>query len=273
MAEPKDNDENNWGFGTGDPVSRLAGTLYGTQVKKVSEKVATYDIGAKRLRSTFNAARSEADRSAAILIFALADDLMLSGLEQHLRGHVKGGWAEVSSGNGLLATATDRITLLALLAWIEPVVYSDLRALKSIRNLFAHHPDAIGFDDEKAKSYIATLSPFEKEMSRQMALGGDAPISQRQIYLIRSGFTLTHLVHNLAVGPLAREEHVAPGHVERVNWEELPSNIRELYNILGEHIVSVMKPASSRPSAPTPILPKENDPNVSPGLPAEEYGV
>lgn len=160
MARPKDKDENNWGFGTDDPVSQLAGTMYDAQVKRIREQVSAYDIGAARLRSTFSAARSEADRSAAILMFALAEDLMLSGLQQHLRGDVKGGWAEVSSGNGLLATANDRITLLALLGWMEPVVYSDLRALKSIRNLFAHHPAAIGFDDDKAKSYIATLFPF-----------------------------------------------------------------------------------------------------------------
>jgi hypothetical protein len=120
---PNDSEENNWGFGTNDLVNTVAGRLYGHQVGIVRKESARYDIQAERLRKTYSAAREEADRSAAILFFAMAEDLMLHGLKQHLHGEVNGGWNEISSGNGLLATANDRITLLTLLGWIDPVVY------------------------------------------------------------------------------------------------------------------------------------------------------
>lgn len=175
----RDSEENNWGFGTDDPVSMTAGRMYGAEVARVREQAASYDIGAERLRKTFEGARAEADRSSAILLFALAEDLMLSGLKQHLHGEVKGGWDELSGGNGLLATASDRITLLALLSWIHPTVYADLRVLKTIRNRFAHHPDVIGFDEQKIRSQISALTPIEKALLQKMAVGADTatPIS------------------------------------------------------------------------------------------------
>jgi DNA-binding MltR family transcriptional regulator len=223
--EPRDSEENNWGFGTEDPVNTLAGKMYGARVKAHKEEAAKYDIGAERLRKTFDAARAEADRSAAILLFALAEDLMLHGLKQHLQGEIKGGWDEVSSGNGLLATANDRITLLALLAWIHPVVYSDLRVLKAIRNRFAHHPDTIGFDEHKIRSHISALFPAKEAVLPTVGLSPDAVISPRQLYLARAGSALTRLVINLAVAPAARLDRVAPGHIDMVPWDQLPPNL------------------------------------------------
>lgn len=239
----RDSEENNWGFGTDDPVSMTAGRMYGAEVARVREQAASYDIGAERLRKTFEGARAEADRSSAILLFALAEDLMLSGLKQHLHGEVKGGWDELSGGNGLLATASDRITLLALLSWIHPTVYADLRVLKTIRNRFAHHPDVIGFDEQKIRSQISALTPIEKALLQKMAVGADTVISPRQLYLIRAGSTIVRLVLNLAVAPAARKGNVAPGHIDMVDWEQLPPNLQELFNISAEHMAAVMSPA------------------------------
>jgi hypothetical protein len=237
---PKDSEENNWGFGTDDPVNTAAGKLYGHHVRIVRDEAAKYDIKAERLRQTYAAAREEADRSAAILLFAMAEDLMLDGLRQHLHGEVAGGWQEVASGNGLLATANDRITLLALLGWIHPTVYADLRIMKAIRNRFAHHPDVIGFDENKVRGFISSLSPQEKA-PLAAANAADAPLTPRQLYLLRAGATLMRLVHNLAVAPVARRENVAPGHVDGADWAQAPANIQELHRILAEHVLLVAK--------------------------------
>ncbi len=207
-----DSEANNCGFGTDDQVSIVSGKLYGERVRSLRENVASFDIQSERLRNTFAAARAEADRSAAILLFALAEDIMLHGLRQHLGGEVQGGWSEVSSGNGVLATANDRITLLALLSWIHPGVYADLRIMKTIRNRFAHHPDVIGFDEPKTRSYISSLSKVEKAPLAAIE-SADAALSARQLYLMRAGSVLMRFVYNLAVAPAARRERVAPGHV------------------------------------------------------------
>ena len=240
--ELRDTAESNWGFGTDDLINTVAGRLYDSQVNAVREEAAKYDIRAERLRRTFNTARTEADRSAAILMFATAEDLMLDVLKQHLRGNVKGGWNEVSGGNGLLATANDRITLLALLGWIHPTVYADLRILKTIRNRFAHHPDIIGFDEEKVKSQISALSPLEKTPLQAINITTDAVLSPRQLYLSRAGRVLTRLVSNLAVAPAARREQISPGHIIMVDYDELPRNLQELHLIIAEHIIAVVQP-------------------------------
>jgi DNA-binding MltR family transcriptional regulator len=140
---------------------RVARAMYGQQVDHVRQHAAELDLKPERLRRVFLAARTEADRSVAILMFALAEDLMLDAIKRYLNGDVKGGWDEVTSANGLLANANDRITLLHLLSWIHPAVYADLRLLKSIRNRFAHHADVSNFEDGKIRSWISAISLTE----------------------------------------------------------------------------------------------------------------
>jgi len=234
---PKDSEENNWGFGNDDPVNTTAGRLYGHHVGIVREEFAAYDIQADRLRKTFAAARTEADRSAAILLFAMAEEVMLHALKEHLHGEVAGGWQDLSSGNGLLATANDRMTLLALLGWIHPLVYADLRIMKSIRNLFAHHPDVVGFEDKKIRGLISSLSPREKVPLS--ILEAAQTLTVRQIYLIRGGSTLMQLVYNLAFAPAARREKISPEHVNYSDWAQTPKNIQELHRLLAEHVLLV----------------------------------
>src|SRR4051794_23791188 len=101
--------EQTWGFeGTSTEVV-VARALYGHHVKMVREHAAALDLQPQRIRNAFEVARGESDRSAAILIFALAEDLMLDAMKRYLNHDVKGGWDELVSGNGLLATANDRI--------------------------------------------------------------------------------------------------------------------------------------------------------------------
>lgn len=236
---PKDSEENNWGFGNDDLVNTTAGRMYGHHINLVREELASYDIQAERLRKTFAAARVEADRSSAILMFAIVEDVMLHSLMQHLHGEVAGGWKDLSSGNGLLATANDRMNILALLGWIHPLVYADLRIMKSIRNLFAHHPDVIGFEDNKIRGLISSLSPREK--LALSILEADPPLTARQTYLVRAGSTLMQLVYNLAYAPVARRERVSPEHVDYLDWKKTPDNIKELHRLLAEHVLSVVQ--------------------------------
>ena len=91
----------------------------------------------ERIQQAFAIAKTEADRSASILLFALAEDMMLDSFKCHLNSNLRGGWSGVTGSNGLLATASDRITLLELLYWIRPQTCTDQRLMKSIRNRFA----------------------------------------------------------------------------------------------------------------------------------------
>jgi hypothetical protein len=246
-----------WGFEGDSMEVRVARAMYGTAVDSVREHAAKLALQPERLRRVFRTARSEADRSAAILVFALAEDLMLDAIKRYLKAGVKGGWAEVTGSNGLLATANDRITLLCLLQWIHPVVYADLRLLKSIRNRFAHHGDVSSFEDTVIRNWIRAISANESAPLAAAAgaeAGHPTQPNARQSFLMRSALVVTRLVANLAVAPRARASQVAPGHVGGPTWELYPDNLKELNRIAAEVILSVIdqpQPTSTDPPPPT----------------------
>jgi len=160
-----------WGFDGDDAETVVARAIYASGVTRVRAEVAQLDVQSQRIRRVFESARREADRSAAILIFALIEDLMLESFKNNLSGsNIKGGWDEITRGDGLLATANDRLSLLGMLDWMQPKVYEELRLLKSIRNRFAHHADVDGFDDRNIRSWIGALHPAEKAVPA--AVGG-----------------------------------------------------------------------------------------------------
>ncbi len=177
MTEEKTETDPTWGFEGDSMEVRVARAMYGSAVERVRQHAAELDLQPERLRRVFKTARSEADRSAAILVFALAEDLMLDAIKRYLNADVRGGWAEVTSGNGLLATANDRITLLCLLRWIHPSVYADLRLLKSIRNRFAHHAEVSSFDDSVIRNWIGAISHTEASALAAVTRDGTARLS------------------------------------------------------------------------------------------------
>jgi len=238
-----------WGFEGDSLETKIARAMYGSTVHLVREHASKVDVQHDRLRKVFETARVESDRSSAILIFALAEDLMLDAMKRYLKGEIKGGWDELIGGNGLLATANDRITLLSLLNWIHPVVYSDLRLLKSIRNRFAHHAEIQGFDDSVIKNWILAMNASEAAALDAVADAEDlrvGALNARQLFLIRSALVITRMVANLAVAPEARSSRVAPGHVEGESWDEYPENLKGLFRLSAEIIMAVTASAEER---------------------------
>ena len=142
-------------------VTLVGNAIYKHQVETARKRAASFAIDLNRIRRVFTTAFAESDRSAAILLFALAEDLMLHCLREYLNANVPGGWKSVTDANGVLATASDRITILHLLFWIRGATSADLRLLKSIRNRFAHHADVDSFDDPKIRGWVSSLSPYE----------------------------------------------------------------------------------------------------------------
>lgn len=245
--------ETTYGFEGNSPLIRATRAMYGQMVESVRQHAASLDLQHERLRRVFLAARSEADRSAAILMFALAEDLMLDAIKRYCNSDVKGSWEEITGGNGLLATANDRITFLYLLEWIHPNVYSDLRLLKSIRNRFAHHADVSNFEDSKIKSWIAAMKINEGFMLTSVSetdLPRPETFTTRQMFLMRSSLVITRLVSNLAIAPEARASRVAPGYVEGRDWDLYPDNLKELNRIAAEAVIDILQkhnPGSNSP--------------------------
>lgn len=227
-------------------LNRVARAIYGANVSHAREQAEQHDLQLDRLRRVFSAAQTETDRSVAILIFALAEDLMSEGLKANLNTGVKGGWAAVTEANGVLATASDRITILELLFWVRADTCEDLRRLKSIRNRFAHHADVSSFADQKIAGWISGLSAREKPVFRlydEKERSNWRKFNARELYVMRACSTVGQLVSDLAVGPAARAHRVDPMDVEGRDFDALPDNLKEIRRVIAEVMLRFFPPA------------------------------
>lgn len=227
---------------------RVAKAIYGSMVAEARTRVERYDLQLERLRRVFSKARNESDRSAAILIFALAEDIMLDGFKANMNPSVSGGWKAVVEANGILATASDRIMLLQLLFWTRNATCQDLRILKSIRNRFAHHSEVDSFSDTKIRGWISSLSPREAPtftVFSQDEVRDWRKFNDRELYLMRSCASVTMLATDLAVGPAARSARVSPIDVEGGSFDSLPENLKEARKLVAEVFLEFFPPRES----------------------------
>ena len=221
----------------GDVEKRVAGAIYKVAIQSALKHMEDYDFQLDRLRRVFGIIDIESDRSLAILIFALSEDLMLVSLKHYMIGKVKGGWEEVASGNGVLATANDRITILELLAWIRPEIAKHLRLMKSIRNRFAHHADVNGFEDGKIRGWLSSMDHIEVPVLRAMEESEAEPLkTPRALFIMRSVLTITALVSDLAIRPAAIAAKVWSGDISG-SYDDGPEPLRDLRRIAAETII------------------------------------
>jgi hypothetical protein len=207
--------------------------MYDAQVVETRKVTAGVDVETQRLRRVFSTACEESSRSAAILLFALAEDVMLSAFKRHLNPDVAGGWKSIAEGSGVLATASDRIALLELLFWARKSVCADVRPMKAIRNRFAHHADVDTFEDAKVRGWVSTMTAHEKpalEGLKDAERARSKPYAVRKLFLMRACTTVAILASDLCVMPIARDRKVDPAHVT-ATWEECPDNLKELRRV------------------------------------------
>lgn len=222
-------------------IERVGKAIYENVVSRAKKRVGASNLYLERITSAFEAARSEADRLAAILLFALAEDLMLECLKQHLNPKVNGGWKSVSEGNGVIATASDRIVLLELLYWIRPRSGADLRLLKAIRNRFAHHAEVSSFDDRKIAGWVSSLTPYEKILENTTLIEKLPKQSwtNRELYLARSTSSLISLVFDLSIGPVAQQERINPQDINSASFDSQPDNMKNALRLQARILLRV----------------------------------
>jgi hypothetical protein len=121
-------------------IERVAEALYRHAVKQAYEQIAAEVLPIEKIVAVFEEAVTASDREAAIVIFCLIDDLATDFFRRKLIGKVSSGVDETFlTGNGMLASAYNKIALLAGLEWIQNETYRNLTLMRKIRNEFAHH--------------------------------------------------------------------------------------------------------------------------------------
>lgn len=219
--------------------------MHQSQIDLANDQVAKGNLDIGHIEKTFEIAKTESARSASILLFSLAEDLMITGLRNYLNSKVNGGWQSVTQGNGTLATASDRITILELLYWIRQSTGADLRLLKSIRNRFAHHADVHSFDDQTISGYIGTLS--KREVAPLEAIkNADADtwreLDSHETYLVRALGTIVDLSIDLLYGPISTKHRVNPTDVYTRDFDNLPDNIQGAFRSYSKMILDLVSP-------------------------------
>lgn len=217
--------------------------LYDTKIAGAQARFSLHTVPHARIEAVFQVALNEADRSAAILIFALAEDLMLTCLKEHLNTKIKGGWNSVTEGNGVLATASDRIMILELLYWLSPSTASNLRLMKSVRNRFAHHSDVNNFDDQKIMGWITSMTDHESYLWKNHP-DIIRKLTNREAFLCRSISTLIVMGAEFGFSVISRQEGVSPVDLLK-SYEKLPKILEESQ----EFLLKMMRLATNLPQA------------------------
>lgn len=207
-------------------LNKVADALMSAHLAQARERLSKHEFPFERIEKAFEVACAEADRSTSILLFAVAEDLMLECFKANMNPSVRGGWNAVAEGNGVLATASDRIDLLELLYWTKPNTCKDLRLMKAIRNRFAHHSEVHSFEDIKVASWIASMSHHEKVVE-SLAPKRDVKTTLRDVFLMRAISTLVGLATDLAVGPISTQERLNPRSLTQGGFDNLPENMKE----------------------------------------------
>lgn len=108
-------------FGILDAMTKA---LYDVRVKEARKKIAELVLPCPRIEETLIEARDCGDdRTSVIIIFALVEDLLLDLIKLNLNKDMKGGVDKLFFQNGVLSTASSRISIIAALDWISVDVH------------------------------------------------------------------------------------------------------------------------------------------------------
>lgn len=216
---------------TDEIVEIAAKAAYEAQVNRVRDLVSEVALDIEHYKAVFEELREEkSDRTVAIAVYALFDDLIIDTYRRHLNHEIKDGLDSILEGSGFLATSHNRVKLAAALFWISKRTYARLNLLRSIRNRFAHHIEARQFDDKVVSGYITSFPPIPEQLEEVIIGYGGPPfkkLSIRKKFLVQVALLFQDTVSEFTVQPYARTMEVDIGSVLS-DREKLPENLRLL---------------------------------------------
>jgi DNA-binding MltR family transcriptional regulator len=156
-----------------DVTEAFARALFESHVQLASEEIAKLSYDFDRIDRTFAAAHEETDRSCAITIFALIDELICDLFLLHVNPAFGQSRRRLFDEFGILPTASRRLQMLFALNWIDRDTFHDLNLLRKIRNEFAHRASVRSFEEDPIKGYMASFrTPYADVLDRALSAVG-----------------------------------------------------------------------------------------------------
>jgi DNA-binding MltR family transcriptional regulator len=234
---------------TPEMVERVAKALYDSAVRQAFDAVSAAPVDIEKIGRVLDEVRASSDRAAAILLFALIDDLTIFHFSRYLNHDIRGGVASLFEANGMLSTANNRFTLAAAMFWIDQETYADLHIVRKIRNHFAHETEISSFDHERVNGLIHSLSHSESPILKtdELEFLREFKLSCRCLFLVRSGLLVNRLVQDLIVRHPSMLHRVSPRDVMNVEWEKQPQNIASLTRCIARFALQVIGTSKPKP--------------------------
>jgi DNA-binding MltR family transcriptional regulator len=105
------------------------------------------------------------DTSTAVVSVSIVQDWLAAVIKGRMRSLSSKLEERLFSGHGPLSTFSGMIDLGYAFELFDTKIYNDLRALKDIRNAFAHSTDALHFDSPELTKHFQKLTGWDKNSS------------------------------------------------------------------------------------------------------------
>lgn len=209
-----------------DLRTRVAEAIYRTSLDQATQEINKKTLVLSDVENAFLEAYEANDRACAIIIFALADQLLIDIFSCHLIKPSKEFHSKILGDNGILPTASSRITMTYALAWITPNTYHDLNLMRKIRNRFAHEMKAKTFSDHAMSGLLSSFKVSSRvTLINILALVFDNQNERKEkhnylleeyhkkgkfFFCLNSAFMIEDMVLQALVSPIALSMRVHP---------------------------------------------------------------
>jgi hypothetical protein len=104
------------------------------------------------------------DTATAVVLVSRVEDWLGAAIKAKMREDLSAKLKErLFQGYGPLSTFSAKIDFAYALSMVETDIYNDLRAIKDIRNKFAHSKEVVHFQSEELAPAIQKLTGWTKE--------------------------------------------------------------------------------------------------------------
>ena len=106
----------------------------------------------------------QTDTATAVVLASRVEDWLGEALKTKMRDDLSAKLKErLFQGYGPLSTFSAKIDIAYAFSMVEPAIYNDLRAIKDIRNRFAHSKNVVHFQSAELVPYIQKLTGWKTD--------------------------------------------------------------------------------------------------------------